>query len=159
MHELTFFRQARYDGGVRMGIELDGEVALLIDFHEGPPEEQDNPLGSALLWYVDIRCRGEALPTEPESVRQWFLTHSSVFRAGLTEFAEQIMAGTDDDFPLRWTSFPGHPADVEIELVCSSIRRIRGREFADVILDLADRFEDYLRTLSGQVHTVSSGDS
>ena len=53
MHELTFFRQARYDGGVRMGIELDGEVTLLIDFREGPPEEQDNPLGSALLWYVE----------------------------------------------------------------------------------------------------------
>ena len=65
MPELTFFRQKRHDEGIRMGIELDGKSTLLVDFQPGLPELEYDPMGSALLWYVDIRCRGKDLPRDP----------------------------------------------------------------------------------------------
>ena len=52
MPNLTFYRQKRVDGGVRTGVELDGETVASL-FEEGDPERDP-----ALLWFVDLRCEG-----------------------------------------------------------------------------------------------------
>ncbi|MEO6811173.1 MAG: hypothetical protein ABI353_18855 [Isosphaeraceae bacterium] len=148
MPELTFYRQARHDGGIRTGIEGDGENTLLIEFLEGSPEHQDDPLGAALLWYVDLRCRGENLPIEPDDVKGWFLRQRNVFQEGLQRFADLISAGKDDSFPLRWSEFHGVPDGVQIELVCSAIRRITGHELANILREIGLNFEDYLLRLA-----------
>ena len=149
MPELTFFYNARHDGGIRTGIELDGKSTLLVGFQAGPPEMEDDPMGSALLWYVDIRCRGRTLPRDPEGAREWFLRNLGHFQQGLEELAEEIKAGTDDDAPLRLMKPPPGSADAQgedlsIEYACSSIRRVKGRELADVVLDVSKHLRDHL---------------
>lgn len=152
MHELTFFRQARHDGGMRMGIELDGESLLLNHFEPG---QEDDPLGSALLWFIDIRCRGGSMPRDAETARQWFLKHRDSLVEGLEEFAREVFAGTDDDAPLTMPK-PLPPLEGEqaagltTEYVCSSIRRIKGPELSRAIQDVADHFSDYIN-----LHPVS----
>ena len=72
MPNLTFYRQARIDGGIRTGIELD-EDAVFEHFEEGGPE-----LDPTLLWYVDLRCQGPGLPDEPRKAREWLIDHADV---------------------------------------------------------------------------------
>jgi len=153
MQELTFFRQARHDGGIRMGIELNNEVLLLNHLESGPAELEDDPLASALLWFVDIRCRGKELPTEAEAARRWFLLNRGMLKEGLEEFAGELLAGTDDDHPNSLRRSPSHSSeesngDLVVQYVCSSIRRVKGRELSDAIQDFAEHFEEYLDQLS-----------
>ena len=156
MPELTFFHNARHDGGIRMGIELDGETTLIDDFLPGPPEFENDPLGSALLWYVDIRCRGKNLPSDPQGARRWFLAHRAEFEDGLHEFAEEIGAGTDDDSTLRRTvPFGGRLKvegdDLQVEYACGVIRRVKGPELADRLHDVARHFGEYLQRIPERV--------
>jgi hypothetical protein len=151
MPELTFYRQARRDGGLRTGIELDGSTTLLADFQEGLPELQDDPLAASLVWYVDVRCHGDDLPTEPEAARHWFLENRITIEEGLGALAEQVAVGTDDAFPVRWADFPGAPEGVQIEVVCSAIRCLERREIAKVLRQVASGFEGFLNELSQPV--------
>jgi hypothetical protein len=152
MHELTFFRQERHDGGIRMGVELDGETLLLSHNEPGPPENEDDPLGPALLWFVDIRCRGDNLPSDAESARRWFLKNRDALTEGLEEFAQELMAGADDDSPIQ---HPGSLAptgngpgeELEVNYVCSSIRRVKGPKLSEAIKEIALHFNDYLSCL------------
>lgn len=148
MHELTFYRQGRYDGGIRSGIELDGKTTLLTDFQEGDTELHDDPLGSALLWYVDLRCRGADLPTEPEEARQWLVRHSAVIQDGLNRFADAAAAGADGSFPLQWRDFPQAPNGIDMEIVCSTVRRVTGHELGTILSETASHFQEYLSRLS-----------
>jgi hypothetical protein len=159
MTELTFFRQARHDGGIRMGIELDRRITLLEDSQPGPPESEQDPLGSALLWYVDIRCRGSDLPREAEAARNWFLTNLSRLQEGLEEFAEELRAGIDDDAPVSLSKSPedldvNGSQDLVIEYVCSSVRRVKSHELADTVLDVSHHLMEYLNRLSAGVSLV-----
>ena len=148
MHELTFYRQKRYDGGVRMGVELDGEHTLLAIFQEGPLEEQDNPLSSALLWYFDLRCHGDDLPTQPEQAREWLRSFEASIRDGLRRLVSAISLGVDDSSPIRWDDFEGLPEGVRVEAVLSSIRRVKNDELLRVVEEIADQFGAFLGQLS-----------
>jgi len=148
MHELTFYRQKRYDGGVRMGIELDKEHTLLATFLEGPLEEQENPLAAALLWYFDLRCRGDEVPTQPDRAREWFRSFKDPIRSGLEKLATAISLGVDDSTPIQWSDFEGFPAGVHVEAVLSAIRRISNDELLQVIEEIADKFDTFLGQLS-----------
>ena len=147
MAELTFYRQERHDGGVRTGLELDGNT-LLGNYQEGPPELQDDPMGSALEWYVDVRCQGDLLPTEAEAARNWLLDQKATIEAGLIRFAEAISTGIDDSFPLRWQEFPVTPEGVQLEVVCSAVRRVTAQRFGEILNEFATRFPEDLRQLS-----------
>jgi hypothetical protein len=147
MRELSFYRQKRSDGGVRTGIELDGETILGI-FDEGPPDEQDNPMGSALLWYVDVRCRGEDLPKGAEAARGWLLQHAESILSGLYSLSENLVAGLDDYGPIVWREFPGAPQGVTVEVVSSWIHGIRGLEISAVFKDIADHFVEIVQQLA-----------
>ena len=151
MQELTFYRQARHDGGIRTGIELDGVTTLLSVFQEGRPEQRDDPLGSSLVWYVDLRCRGEDLPTEPEAARSWFLDRRESIVEGLSRLADLLAAGKDDSFPLRWSDFPAVPPGVQMEVVCSTIRRLTGHDLAEILREISTHIEEYLRQVAPPV--------
>jgi hypothetical protein len=148
MHELTFYRQMRYDGGIRMGVELDDQHPLLYAFTEGPPEEQDNPLASALLWYFDLRCKGEGLPTTPDGARAWLLDHEGPIRDGLREFIAAIALGVDDSTPIRWDRFDGFPEGIRVEAVVSSIRRVTNEELLVALREIAENFGPILGQLA-----------
>jgi hypothetical protein len=139
VHELVYYKQRRRDGGIRIGLESEG-ATLFEDFEEGPEELQGDPLGAALDWYVDIRCRGTDLPTEADAARRWLLAREDRIRAGLLAFAEELAVGTDDEFPLRNVLFDDGPAAGRVEAVCSAVRRVTFGQLRAVLRDFAAGF-------------------
>ena len=59
MSNIVLFRQARVNGGVHMGLEVDGAG---WDYYDSGSDDHD----PALLWYVDLRAEGQNLPDSPE---------------------------------------------------------------------------------------------
>lgn len=132
MSKLTFFRQARSDGGIRTGVEID-DTLLLHRFQEGSRE--DDP---SIAWFVDVRFEGPQLPHEAEDARAFLLARRDVVASGLLQLADELKTtGIDADaWPLtRPLSDPEER--VSAALVCSAIRRLDGREIAARLSDVA----------------------
>lgn len=127
--KLVFFRQARIDGGVRTGVDLD-ETSLLHDFERGG--DDDDP---SLIWYIDIEFSGDDLPTRPDAARHWLLERAPQVSAALDQLADDLAAGIDfGSWPVRRTianGFGGASATIS----CSAVRRIDCREIADHLIE------------------------
>ena len=142
MAKLIFYRQKRYDGGMRTGIELDGQP-IAEQFEPGEGERDP-----ALVWFLDLRCEGEGVPEDEDEARQWLLGRSSSIRDALRRFAEKLRIGADrDDSVLKWTEFADVPPGVEMAIVGSAIRRVEAREFASVLGEMADHWNLWLHDL------------
>jgi hypothetical protein len=141
MTEITFFRQKRFDGGVRTGIDVMGET-LLQEFVPGNLD-----FDSALLWYIDLRCKGQNIPGDPELVRSWFIRRSEFFKRELIKIAnESLCVGFDADlFPYqnRLTDSEG----TEIRVVITAIRRITALDLAEELRCLATEWDTILSNL------------
>jgi hypothetical protein len=127
MATLTFYRQARADGGLRTGIEIDGET-LLEDYLPGGQEHDP-----ALLWYVDLRCEGDSLPTEPEAVREWFLENARLIQSGFATCAEELKVGVDSfdqDFRPYERRIGQTPDGTVLRVCVSAVRRMDARKIA-----------------------------
>ncbi|HZW34920.1 MAG TPA: hypothetical protein VFF52_29625 [Isosphaeraceae bacterium] len=142
MAKLIFYRQKRYDGGVRTGLELDGDP--IGERFEGGEGERD----PALIWYVDLRCEGPGIPDDPDLAEQWLFDHAPIIRDGFLRLAERLRAGTDKDiYSLKWSDFPDAPEGVSMTIACSAVRRVDGREISAVLKDIASHWEDILQTI------------
>ncbi len=125
MSKISFYRQERWDGGIRTGIEMDGYV-VMQSFAEGTDDSDP-----ALLWYIDVRCEGAKLAAEPEKARKWFLEHAEIIRAGLRQLAGHIRAGVDaDGWPLLWP-MPESPRGVRITVAVSAVERLTAWAIAE----------------------------
>jgi hypothetical protein len=147
MDKLNFYHQKRSDGGLRTGIDFNDE-RVLERFEPG-----DAPSDSALLWFVDVRCSGENLPSEPDAIRCWFFDRSEIICAALREMAQNLLAGIDPGWPMR------HPIiddGVRMAIYCSATRRLTGREISEILSDLAKTWPDVIRSLASYAHSVSS---
>ena len=141
MRKISFYRQERWDGGVRTGIEVDGYV-VLQSFVEG--EEGADP---ALLWYIDVRCKGANLPAEPAKVRLWLLDQGSIIRPGLKQLAVHIRAGVDaEGWPLLWP-MSNSPRGVRITVAVSAVERLTAWAIAEKVTEIADHWEAHLKKL------------
>jgi hypothetical protein len=141
MASIIYFKQAREDGGVRTGVELD-ELTYFETF-ENEAAEPD----PTLQWWMDIRCKIDAPIHAPEEARRWLLDHAEFIKSGSKQLAEKLSAGVDRDYwPLQW-EIPNPPPGVRARIVCSVSRRITGREISKVLLQVADRWEQEIRTL------------
>lgn len=150
MAKLTFYRQARADGGVRTGLKLD-DATVLSSFEEG--EADPDP---ALLWFVDLRCQGASLPDDPEAARDWLCDQAPVIREGFLQCARDHQLGTDPDiYPLIWGKFPSPPEGVEMAIHYAAARHSAARELADVLGNLGVHWEDYLGILE-PLHPAAS---
>lgn len=132
MNKLIFYHQKRRDSGIRTGVELNGE-RILEQFEPGDPQQD-----SALLWFVDVRCSGERIPSQPEEVRQWLMARSDEIRAGLSELSNELIAGIDREWPLK-KELPSADG-VNMAIYCSAIQRLSGREISSILSDLANRW-------------------
>jgi len=144
MATLTFYRQARADGGLRTGIEVDGET-LLEDYLPGSREHDP-----ALLWYVDLRCEGDRLPAEPEAVRAWFLENSQMIQRGFAACADELKVGIDSfdqDFRPYERRIGQTPDGTVLRVVISAIRRIDARKIAVELRRIGAEWERSLRAL------------
>ena len=132
MSQITFFRQARADGGIRTGVEIDGNL-VLHRFDEGVYDEDPG-----LIWFIDLGFESQSLPREAEAVRDFLLARESETAAAIEQCSAEISAtGIDSGaWPLRRR--PPVSADgVSITLTCSAIRRLEGREIAKKLSELA----------------------
>lgn len=143
MSAITLFRQARADGGVRTGIGIEGDTVL--EHYQAETDEHD----PALLWYLDIRCRGERLPVGPEDARRWLMDHAAYFASRLRSVAqEHLDVGFDAELRPFIQRLDDAPDDAEVEIVASAVRRLEAREIAGQLTQLADEFEPTVRQLS-----------
>jgi hypothetical protein len=140
MSTITFFRQARRDGGIRTGIDIDDRT-VLSRFEAGGRE--DDP---ALLWYVDVRCAGPRLPRDVEAARQWLIRHEAAVRQALDALARQAPDGVDaSEWPLQTTK---RLAGATVTVACSAVRRVEAREMAAVLRDVAEHWRERLDALN-----------
>lgn len=141
MPKLTLYRQARVDGGIRTEVEINGVTCWgLFAEGEGDPDP-------ALLWYVDVRCEGEDLPTEPATARDWLLKQAPTMRQALAAVAEELSVGVDHDlWPLR-REIAGLPTGVSGQIVVSAIRRLTERQISAAISDMSAHWTEFVTGL------------
>ncbi|MBI3468008.1 MAG: hypothetical protein HY000_33795 [Planctomycetes bacterium] len=145
MATLTFYRQARYDGGIRTGVDIDG-YPLLEKYTPGDVEEDPT-----LAWFMDLRFEGDDLPVRPEEAREWLSARSDDVQRCLREASAKLVIGMDKDWQplLLEMSFDeavgnGH---VPLTIACSTSNRIEARAMPDRLRELAGTFDLQLREL------------
>jgi hypothetical protein len=142
MPKLVFYRQKRADGGLRTGVELD-DNPIAETFEEGVSESDP-----ALLWYVDLRCEGEGIPTDADDAADWLIDNGETIQRGFARYADELRAGMDPDiYSLIWAGFNPMPQDVHMEIACSAIRRIDARHMAELVAEIGLRWYDILHEL------------
>jgi hypothetical protein len=133
--------QARSDGGRRTGIDIDDETVL------GRFEPGGGEFDPALLWYIDVRCKGE-LPSEPPQARNWLLQQSELLKGELKKLGGELEVGLDSGlWPLQ-RKVENAPRGVEITIVCSSLRHVASHDFGKTLERLADEFTSMLNSLA-----------
>ncbi|HWE95008.1 MAG: hypothetical protein JWP03_1211 [Phycisphaerales bacterium] len=141
MPTITFYRQARRDGGIRTGIDIDGDT-VIDQFVEGGGD-----MDPALDWYVDVRCKGAGLPRAGEAARRWLLGKERVITRVLRALAGEVPAGIDPgDWPLRKTARVG-ASGTTISVVCTAVRRVDAQQIAQVLTDIADNWRRRIEQL------------
>jgi hypothetical protein len=148
MAQIVYFKQAREDGGVRTGIEF--EELTYYETFENEAKERD----PALRWWLDVRCEVNRPVEGPEEARQWLLEHGDFIRRGLKAFAEKLSVGLDRDYYPVQCEIPGPPEKARAVIVCSVGRRAAGREIGEVLLQIADRWEQEVKGLAA-VHAMT----
>lgn len=139
MSRLVFYRQKRFDGSIRTGVELDDET--IAHKFEEPVGDRD----PVLLWYVDLRCEGSGVPSDPTAAVHWLLDQAKTIQQGFRRFAEKLRLGADIDlYSIRWNEFEGLPPATEMTIVCSASNRIAARGLAEILADLGDRWREIL---------------
>ena len=140
MPTVTFYRQARRDGGTRTGIEIDGEVVL------GRFEEGRGEFDPALIWYVDVESTGDSLPGDAEGAREWLTAHAEVICRNLRALADQLANGVDIDAgSTRSDHVPETGASITVR--CSAARRAEGQHMGEILRGLADGWDERIRSL------------
>ncbi len=141
MPRLVFYRQAREDGGVRTGIDVDG---WSIDhFQEGGGEPDP-----ALRWFIDLRAEAGDVPADPEEGVRWLTGHRQVVRDAYLALADALARGKRaDTWPLVCEA-PNAPHGPQVSAACSAVRAVLPEDLAAHVRDLADRWEDYVEQVS-----------
>jgi hypothetical protein len=139
MPTITFFRQARRDGGIRTGIDIDNQTVLSC--FEGA--EEDDP---ALVWFVDVRCSGQRLPRDVEEARRWLERHEAQIAGVLEALAKRLPEGLDpSEWPLKLTK--RLTGQVSVTVACSAVRRVEARKLDQILRDIAKHWSDRLKSL------------
>lgn len=141
MHSIKFYRQARYDGGVRSGIGVDG---TLVMHHFAPGHEDDDP---ALRWFVDLIFESDTLPSEAEAARDLLLRQSTFAQHVLRDTAEHLALGIDDEEWPYTVQFKDEPSGITCRLTTSGVRSLADDELAANLAETADNWRTHLNRL------------
>ena len=141
MSEITFYRQMRFDEGLRTGIDVDG----IEYWHQYLPAADEGDSG--ILWFVDIRLEGELLPDDPDDVRRWLRAHAGAITNALRVLSEQYDHGLDADSDPQRKPIAGLPDGVHGEIVLSASRRVEARRLGNVLAEIAEDWPALLSAL------------
>jgi hypothetical protein len=141
MHKLIWYRQKRFDGAIRTAVDVDD--VLLLHRLENDCNEPD----PALLWYVDLRCEGQRLPTKAAAARRWLLENSEIIRQGFRGVAEELRAGMDVDAWPVIRKIRAFPDGIKAEIAFAAARRVDGVGMAEVLIEVADQWDERVRSL------------
>ncbi|MGC1273196.1 MAG: hypothetical protein WBC44_05775 [Planctomycetaceae bacterium] len=148
MTDVTFYRQKRFDDGLRTGIDVDG-VEYWHHYAPGPDEGD-----SGILWFVDVRLEGDSLPDDPDAVRSWLSMHAREITTALREFSQQYVIGLDaGPYPQR-RQIEGLPDNVDGAMVLSAAHRVEARRLGDVLAEIADDWPNLLAELERMSHVA-----
>lgn len=136
---VKFFRQKRFDGGVRMGVSVGQDLVL---HHFSPGSKEDDP---ALEWYVDVELKAAGIPSEPEQLRQWLIDQRATVSQVLKELSEEFRAGTD--FPKPPFQHRKSRDGIQVTVSYGAIRRVDCLQMAKVFQSLARSWSNYIRRL------------
>ncbi len=136
---LTFFRQARDDGGIRTGIDVDGNT---VDYFEDGTG--DDP---ALSWFIDLRVVGDDVPADPQHARQWLLENKSLVNRGYQVLADKVRAGIDPDVIPVSCDVPDAPPGITTTTVCSTSANLNTREINVAVHDVSEHWAEYLERI------------
>ena len=147
MPQLRFYRQERYDRGVRTGFGVDDQPAL-EEFSSGSGESDP-----ALLWYVDMVLEGRSLPENVEQARAWIIEHAEPIVTCLRSAAERLEIGLDDttDWPYR-IRLANLPRGVRGEIRVSAVRGLGEGELANRLTALAEDWKMAIHRLAPMAH-------
>ena len=149
MSKLIFYRQKRFDGGLRTGLELDG-LNVADEFEDGSGERDPT-----LRWYVELRCEGPSVPSDPYDATDWLLDLAPLAREGFRLLAEQLEVGVDRDlYNLIWSDFPIQPEGANLKIACLAIRRADGLEMSGVVQQFGQQFETLIKMLMDPARAV-----
>jgi len=138
---VTFFRQKRFDGGIRTGISADGTL-LLHRFDPGDLENE-NP---ALEWYVDITLSAEDIPENLDNLKSWLVQQQKSVSSVLREIGREFRAGTDfPELPFRYEK--KLPDGLRISVSFSAVLRVDCLQMAQILENLADSWSDLVSQL------------
>ncbi len=139
MRTVTLYRQARVDGGVRTGAEVDGRTVFM---HFVPGDDDED---SALLWFIDVQISADNVPSRLELLQQWLVQHDGPVRAVLQEMADDLSLGIDTDgWPFSRSKQFGA---LLVKVSCSAVRRLESREIALHLRDIAAHWQSYTSQL------------
>ncbi|HEV3022196.1 MAG TPA: hypothetical protein VGX76_07000 [Pirellulales bacterium] len=148
MGQIAFFRQARVDGGVRTGVEINGEL-VLHRFKAG--SEEDDP---SLLWFVDVCCENANVPNDAEGARGWLRSRTGEVSNSLLLLAKDLEAGVDTGpFPLQ-RNFGPSADGTATTIICSAVRRLDARHIANALEDVAQNWDQLLRELETEAQVA-----
>lgn len=138
---ITFYQQKRFDGGVRTGVDIDGVSA----FHrfEAGGDDVDN----ALLWYLDVRCKGDELPLDSHGAIDWLRSNTATIQRLLESAVRDLEVGMDRELrPFRRTEEVGPPL-ATIGVYISCVQRMEAGEIAGEVQRIRDQWESILNSL------------
>jgi hypothetical protein len=141
MGKLTFYRQARADGGVRMGLDVDGYG---VAHHFNPGADDDDP---RLLWFIDLRCEGKKVPKTFEDAMDWLKENAKPIEAEFARLADELTVGIDSDFVPGQQIVRHSPPGSKITIVFSATKRVVAREMGKHLRDFGDDFEEFLEVV------------
>jgi hypothetical protein len=147
VNRISFYRQARGDGGIRSGIDVNGEEMWSL-FEAGPGEADP-----ALDWYVDVEWSGPSLPTEAEAVKALLVAQQSQVGQACSTLASRLEVGIDAEAAPFAQSFDPGMSGVTAGVFCSAVHRVSGREMGRNLQLLGSSWV----TLINQLHPIPVG--
>ena len=143
MASISFYRQARADGGIRTGLTVN-DLEVMGSF--GGNHADTDP---SLLWFVDVTCVGR-LPVKTDAARNWLLENGEVISAKLERLGMKLETGIDVAWPITQTELEN---GIKITVTCSAIRRLDRYRIVKIVRKVARNFRSYVRNLDSGVTT------
>ena len=141
MTRIVFYRHERADGGLRTGIEVNGD-GLFECFREGAAEHDP-----ALLWYIDLEFEGDTLPHSSDAVREWLVDHSADVRRTIDSLSAEIAAGFDPELRPFRRAMQNWSGGVTLTVTVSAVDRIAARGMSQKLSEIAKGWNDALISL------------